>query len=183
LLSDASIVAELQSGHLVIDPEPKATDYSTSSVDIHLGDIIRVFKEGHPAVEQTADLSHPAIHGSFDQLMENKTIPEGGLPLKPRQFVLGWTKERIGLPNDLCALIYGRSTLGRFGLVIHMTAPIIHPLFNAQVVLEICNFSPVTCLLKKDMPIGQLIFFRLDTPSQKAGLSTHWQGQKPTTTN
>jgi dCTP deaminase len=179
LLSDVSIENELKSGKLVINPKPSAEDYSTSSVDIHLGDIIRVFKDNHPAVKQTVDLSHPEIHSSFEKLMENINIPEQGFPLEPRNFVLGWTKETIGLPNDLCALIYGRSTLGRFGLVIHMTAPIIQPLFNAKIVLEICNFSPVTCLLRKDMSIGQLIFFRLDTPSLKGDLSTHWQGQKP----
>jgi dCTP deaminase len=182
LLSDASIQAELASGKLIIDPNPKELDYSTSTVDIHLGNIIRVFKDVHPAVEQTVDLSHPEIHTSFDKLMENQTIPETGFPLKSRQFVLGWTKEIIGLPNYLCALLYGRSTLGRFGLVIHMTAPIIQPLFKANVALEICNFSPVTCLLKRDMPIGQLIFFRLDKPSLKGELSTHWQGQRPKTT-
>jgi dCTP deaminase len=179
LLSDASIAEELASGKLIINPKPSAIDYSTSSVDIHLGDIIRVFKEHHPAVKQTVDLSHPEIHSSFEKLMENITISDEGFPLEPQRFVLGWTKEIIGLPNDLCALIYGRSTLGRYGLVIHMTAPIIQPLFNSYVVLEICNFSPVTCLLKKGMSIGQLIFFRLDKPSLKEDLPTRWQGQKP----
>ncbi len=179
MLSDVSILSEISSGHLVIDPQPKEIDYSTASVDIHLGDVVRIFKDNHPAVKQTVDLSHPEIHSSFDKLMETHHIPDGGFPLEPRQFVLGWTKEVIGLPNYLCALIYGRSTLGRYGLVIHMTAPIIQPLFRANIVLEICNFSPVTCLLKKDMSIGQLIFFRLDAPSQKSDLSTFWQGQKP----
>jgi dCTP deaminase len=183
LLSDVSIAAKLASGELVIDPMPKQTDYSTSSVDVHLGEIIRVFKDSHPAVKQTVDLSHSTIHSSFEELMENRTIPQSGFELGPRQFVLGWTKETIGLPNDICALIYGRSTLGRYGLVIHMTAPIIQPLWKAPIVLEICNFGPVTCLLREDMPIGQLIFFELDKPSQKGGLSTYWQGQKPANTN
>jgi dCTP deaminase len=179
LLSDVSISKELASKKLIIEPEPSQTDYSTSSVDVHLGKYIRLFNNEHPALTTVVDLSHPDIHSSFDKIMKTQDISKEGFQLKPKQFVLGWTKESIGLPNDLCALIYGRSTFGRYGLVIHMTAPIIQPLFHGNIVLEICNCSPVTCLLKSDMSIGQLIFFRLDTPSLKDDPGTVWQGQKP----
>jgi dCTP deaminase len=179
LLSDDSIIKEIDAGRLILEPKPSDTDYSTSSVDIHLSEHIRIFKNVHPAVTKTIDLSHPEIQSSFEEMVEKVTISSEGFPLKPQQFVLGWTKETVKLPNDLCALIYGRSTCGRYGLVIHMTAPIIHPLYHGNIVLEICNFGPAICLLKKDMSIGQLIFFRLDLPSIKGDLSTHWQGQKP----
>src|SRR4029077_13727909 len=84
--------------------------------------------------------------------------------------VLGWTLEKIKLPNDarIAARGEGKSSLARIGLGIHVTAPTIHPGFGekadepgfpgSEIRLEIWNIGPLKIRLRKGMPICQIIF-------------------------
>jgi deoxycytidine triphosphate deaminase len=76
-------------------------------------------------------------------------------PTAPNNFVLGWTEEKIYLPHTsrLCARVDGKSSLGRMGIGVHITAPTIHAGFGfnknnpndhgAQLRLEIWNVGPL----------------------------------------
>jgi deoxycytidine triphosphate deaminase len=63
--------------------------------------------------------------------------------LERDQFVLGITHERVHLPIDknaqlcLAARIEGKSSRARCGLLIHFTAPTVHPGFEGRLVLEL----------------------------------------------
>lgn len=177
ILSDASILREIEAGHLIIIPQPSEKDYSPSSVDAHLGNIVRTFKSSHQAFERVVDLTDPEIHTSFDEVFNTITIPRRGYSLEPWQFLLSYTKEYIVLPAHIGARLEGRSTIARYGVSIHVNAPTVHPLFKGNLVLEICNIGQITCRLKKDMPIGQLIFEHIDSPPLKTTLDSAWQGQ------
>jgi dCTP deaminase len=90
-------------------------------------------------------------------------------PTAPKNFILAWTHERIYLPHTsrLCARVDGKSSLGRMGLGVHVTAPTIHAGFGhnkqdsnshgAQLRLEIWNVGPLPIELVKMMRICQLI--------------------------
>ena len=177
VLSDASILREIKSGNLILNPEPTAEDFSASTVDVHLGDIVRTFKTSHGAVETIVDLTHPDIHTSFDTLFDTISIPSTGYLLKPNEFLLSYTRERIKLPAYIAARLEGRSTIARYGVSVQY-APTVQPFWDGNLVLEICNLGKTTIRLLKDMPIGQLIFEYIDSPPFKTTLDSAWQGQK-----
>lgn len=178
ILSDRSIIREIEIGNIIFDPPVTEMDFSPSSVDVHLGEIVQIFKKPHPAIPKYVDLSHPEIHSSFSELLETIDIPDAGYPLESQQFVLSYTKEKITLPSHICARLEGRSTNARFGISIHSTAPTVHPTFTGVLVLEITNSGGLPCLLRKGMAIGQMIFEYVDSPPIKT-LRSAWQGQKP----
>lgn len=55
------------------------------------------------------------------------------------------------------ARIKGKSSRARCGLLIHFTAPTVHPGFEGRLVLEIINLGPSPILLTPGMYIAQLI--------------------------
>lgn len=64
--------------------------------------------------------------------------------------------------SKLAARVEGRSTLARLGLVVHMTAPVIHSDFDGVIVLEMYNFSRYPLLLWPNrLRICQLVFEQL----------------------
>jgi dCTP deaminase len=82
--------------------------------------------------------------------------------LQSNEFILAQTYERVWIPNNLIALVEGRSTYARVGLSMHQTAPWIQPGWNGQITLEIRNSGPLEIELTPllDMPC-QLTFFQL----------------------
>ena len=57
----------------------------------------------------------------------------------------------------LAARIEGKSSRARIGLLIHFTAPTVHPGFSGLLTLEMINLGPARILLRPEMPIAQLI--------------------------
>jgi len=101
--------------------------------------------------------------------------------LKPQCFVLGTTLEKISLPIDrarktcLAAHIEGKSSRARFGLLVHFTAPTVHPGFLGNLTLEMINLGPANFTLAPDMRIAQLIVEEVKgIPDQKPSA---FQGQ------
>ena len=58
--------------------------------------------------------------------------PKDGFDLEPKQFVLGYTRQKIYLPNAsrIAARVEGKSSLARLGVGVHVTAPTIHAGFG-----------------------------------------------------
>lgn len=112
----------------------------------------------------------------------NQRQPLGeGVALHPGDFALGSTAERVTLGRKYAARFEGRSSLGRVGLLTHVSAGFIDPGFSGQITVEIVNLSGKDILLKEGMPIGQICFERLDTPAERAygdpGVGSRYQGQ------
>ncbi len=174
ILSNVELQSALDSGRLIIRPEPTPrvldpTDpnqycpYDTHSVDLTLADEI-VIPGGGPF---TFDLSQPEPLGPFlTKISERVSLNSStGFTLKPNSFVLARTREYVGLPIDhpgnggtcLAARIEGKSSRARVGLLIHFTAPTVHPGWAGTLTLEMINLGPATILLRPGMPIAQLI--------------------------
>ena len=89
--------------------------------------------------------------------------------LSPQEFILGYTRQFIYLPNRsrIAAQVEGKSTLARLGVGIHVTAPTIHAGFGYNdenpdepglpIQLEIFNLGRFIVYLAAGMPICQLI--------------------------
>ena len=176
ILSDNDILREIKDKNIIFEPPIDELDIQTSSVDIHLGSEIYIFKQSPKAVITIIDLNHPDIAKSLEQLLETIPIPKGGYILEPGQFVLSKVLEKLTLRSTIAARLEGRSTNARFGLTIHSTAPTIHATYSGNLTLEICNLGTMPIKLTAGFPIGQLIFERLESLPIRT-LRSAWQGR------
>ena len=107
--------------------------------------------------------------------------PKTPFILHPNEFVLGSTRERIRLPDDMVSRVEGKSSLGRLGLLIHSTAGFIDPAWDGHITLELSNVNTIPITLYAGMRIGQLSFFPLSSPAEhpygSPELGSSYQGQ------
>jgi dCTP deaminase len=162
VLSNRALVAALDAGRLVIDPRPEPdpgerdTPYNTISVDLRLGPELFL-----PAAGQglAFDIRNEALVQTLRRVYERREIGEGWT-LAPNEFALGSTLERIELPLSgacLAARVEGRSSLARTGLLVHFTAPTIHPGFSGTIALEMINLGKIPLTLRSGLRVCQLI--------------------------
>ena len=109
----------MEAGGIVI--EPLADDaIQPSSVDLHVDRFFRVFRND---TTPFIDPKEPQ-----DDLTEFVEVDDGkSFILHPGEFVLGSTRERVALGDDLVARLEGKSSLGRLGLLIHSSLPASEP--------------------------------------------------------
>ncbi len=159
LMSDIDVMEAMEKGEIRIDPFDRKF-LGPDSMDIRLGNEVLVSK----TVGKTIDPNKP------ENFFESRKI-DGAFTLEPGQFVLGTTSERISLSEAISAQIEGRSSLGRLGIMVHMTAGIIHAGFGAKepsaLTLEIYSVNPNSVYLHAGMKIAQLSFFRLNRKASK----------------
>ena len=157
MLSDRDIRRAMARGEIYIDGRRRGS-IQPASVDLFLG----------------PDIVLPN-HGNQRQPLWD------GVVLHPGDFALGSTTEYITLGREHAARFEGRSSLGRVGLLTHVSAGFIDPGFSGQITVEIVNLSGRDIVLKEGMPIGQICFERLDSPAKRAygdpGAGSHYQGQ------
>ncbi len=172
ILSNVSIQEAIDSGALILDPEPLPRTpnghgdcpYQTSAVDLTLGEEICWIKEGMPI---TVDLRKGGFNKLFGPNCERRTLVGEPHVLQPGKFVLGKTRELVELPIReeepwLAARVEGRSSYARCGMLVHFTAPTIHSGFRGPITLEIMNFGRYPICLYPNTPICQLIVERVD---------------------
>ena len=75
--------------------------------------------------------------------------------------------EKIELPDNIVAYVDGRSSLGRIGIVVHVTSGFVDPGFNGRLVLEMTNVGKMPVALHTGMRICKLVFFQLSSPAQQ----------------
>lgn len=182
ILSDIDIKKALKEKKIIIDPPPQETQFNSSSLDLRLNGEFKEYNREileQQAVSITIDFSElnfPKLKGLFKDL---KKESDGSFIIKPKQFVLAQTLEKITLPieHQLAARVEGRSSTARLGLAVHLSAPTIHAGFSGKITLEIINHG--SCLIKLDPKkdrICQLVFEQISSKPQKANL-TQFQGQ------
>ena len=177
ILSDQDILREIDAGHLKFDPMIELDQISTSSIDLRLASVFTVPTEPKSGVSLTIDPGEISPEDVFADYAETVTVLCGGrFEVKPGDFVLGYTLERIELSNNLAARIEGRSSMARFGVSVHQSAPTVHASFAGQLRLEISNVGPYTVLLAPGMRFCQLIVEKLSSPSDST-VESQWHGQ------
>jgi dCTP deaminase len=103
-----------------------------------------------------------------------------GIPVyavKPNQHCLAVTRERVCIPDYLGARVEGKSSLGRMGLFVHITAGWIDAGFEGNITLELFNCSDEIIYLPYGRKICQLAVFMLDRPANPA-YNGKYQGAK-----
>lgn len=169
LLSNLEIHKALDEKRLIINPEPlprvkglrdKYCPYDSHTVDLKLGNEIKI-----PKLEAaTIDFSAPGSIANLIAQNSEQQILEENRPytLNPGKFLLAQTLETIILPiikgsMPLAARIEGKSSRARCGLLVHFTAPTVHPGWSGPLTLEIINLGQAKLNLHFGMPIAQLI--------------------------
>ena len=146
------------------------------SYDVTLGNDVIGFKHGSGLINSLIP-EHNTVSTYKKEFIEE----EKGYILRSYEFVLGSTVETVNLPANIAARFEGKSSLGRIGLMTHITAGFIDPGFNGQITLEIYNVNEMPIVLRPGMLIGQLCFFKLDEPCARPygseQLKSHYQRQ------
>lgn len=157
ILSDKDIKEQLRSGRLFI--ENFSEDRIRAAwVDLCLGNEFKIFKmTKHPFI----DVREPIDNTETVTLEGDDTFI-----LHPGEFILGHVKESITIPDDLAAYVDGQSSLGRIGMVVHITAGFVDPGFSGRLTLEMTNVGKLPVLIHPGMKICKLVFFKLSSPAE-----------------
>jgi dCTP deaminase len=158
ILSDKTILQEMQEGNIIIDPFNQ-DHLNPNSVDLTLNPHFKVYEPG------VLDVRKPNKVWEF-------VVPEEGFILKPKQVYLYACNERIGVKKNIRAKVEGKSSLGRLGLFIHVTAGFIDTGFEGSLVLELVATREIR--IYPNMKICQVEFARvegeiLETYDKKSG--------------
>lgn len=81
--------------------------------------------------------------------------------LKPKEFVLALTKEKITMPLDYAGLYDGYTHLSRKGIITHMGSMFVDPGSDCHITLEIFNASDHEIILKEGIRVGHLIIIQM----------------------
>ncbi len=153
ILTRDRILEEIAAGRIEIDPyDPSMV--GPASIDLHLGDEIRVLDAGAGAIDVSEAVDY-RCYTTLRRLDEPFDLASG-------QTILGITRERIRLAPDICAWLEGRSRFARLGLLVHVTAGFLSPGIDNRQVLEIANLSGRPLRLRAGIPICQIILQRTD---------------------
>lgn len=137
-----------------------------ASYDLRLSPVTRWFVKDQKL--DTMDLRPHTVPYESEQLL-----------LEPGEFILGATEETVNLPLELAARVEGKSSLGRLGLMVHVTAGYVDPGFVGQVTLEIKNVNSVPIMLYSGMRIAHIAFERMSSVPMKGYDQTgNYQGQQ-----
>ncbi len=127
ILSGKEIDARVGSA-IIIDPYDREK-LNPNSYNLTLHDELVVYKE-------------PVLDMKLENATEKLLIPGAGLVLEPRKLYLGRTREYTET-LDLVPMLEGRSSVGRLGLFVHLTAGFGDVGFRGYWTLEIFCVQPV----------------------------------------
>lgn len=147
ILSGSAITSNVTTKRIVIEPfVPECVN--PNSYNYHLGSELIIFDSGEVK---------PG--GPYRRIQ----IPATGYVLQPGHLYLGQTQEKLGSSYYVTSLI-GRSTLGRLGVWLQVTADLGHVGATHHWTLEMKVALPIR--IYAGMPIGQVSFWRITGTAQ-----------------
>lgn len=163
ILSDIYIKKFLKEGKIIIDPliDPER-QIQPSSVDLRIGNEFKGFKIiKKPFID-------PKSPENIDSYMESVHVEEGeAFIIHPNEFTLATTFETVKVPDYLVARVEGRSSMGRLGITMHVTAGFIDPGFEGKITLEISNIGKMPVALYPGQRACQIVFETMSSPAEK----------------
>ncbi|HPZ09061.1 MAG TPA: dCTP deaminase [Candidatus Eremiobacteraeota bacterium] len=169
ILTTTEIQEEIEKGRIIIEPFTNV-QIGPASVDLTLSNAFRVFVRLPMHIKAIDDINYKcATKGIW--------IPdEEYITIHPGDTILGMTREKITLPEDICGWLEGRSKFARIGLLVHISASFMQSGISNHQVLEMSNFGPIPIDMYPGTSVCQFIFqrtkgraiytgqFRLQTP-------------------
>lgn len=142
MFTGEEIIKQIEQKNIVIDPFDKSK-VNPNSYNLHLDNKLLVYKDKNIDSKKKNDT-------------EEIIIPEEGLLLEPGVLYLGRTKEYTESYNCI-PMLNGRSSIGRLGITIHVTAGFGDVGFKGTWTLEIFCIKPV--VIYPNMEICQICYF------------------------
>lgn len=147
ILTGPRIEEECRAGRIVIEPFD-ALAVGPNSVDLRLAPEIATYKRGTPA--KPLDMRRPT-----DTTVES--FGDEGYLMLPGVLHLARTIEVIG-SDHYVPIVEGRSSVGRLGLSVHVTAGFCDTGFHGTITLEMHVIEPLR--IYPDVPICQVYFLK-----------------------
>ena len=150
-----------------------------ASIDVRLGfEFCLVSASDFGLIDEYGE--HGQTPASLAKLYQRIYVPLGSsLVIHPHQFMLAQTFEYLRLPSDLSAMVVGRSTWGRLGLIV-ATAIGIHPNFAGSLTFELRNLGEAPLTLYPCQTIAQLFLQTVEnrdgTPAGDAAAEAQYAG-------
>jgi len=140
ILTGSEIIKEREKGNIIIEPF-FMKQINPNSYNYRLGHKLKIF------------LHFKNGKSRFKEIV----IPKEGFVLRPKQMYLGHTLETIGSKKYAMSLI-GRSSMGRLGLFLQVSANLGHTTSIHQWTLEMVALKPIK--IYPGMIIGQISFWK-----------------------
>lgn len=160
ILSDASLRA--------LYPE-HADGIQPSSLDLHLGGTLLRLPYG-----QTLDPERD----QSELWQETPLAHDGRWWLGQGGLYLAATRERIAIPPDRVGLLHGVSSLGRLGLLVHVTAGLIDSGWCGNLTLELVSLGG-TILLRPGQRVAQITLHALDAMPERVYAGRYQHDTRP----
>ena len=177
-------IANCRSAGLIrIDPwEPD--NLNPASIDLRLGSTFAVYKKwaycpdtGEKSVARGHIYANDSVIDTKrpdDFEVSTFSIPDNGVILRPNVLYLMHTLERVYVQKGAVPVLDGKSSIGRLGIVIHLTAGYGDTGFDGQYTLEVSVLHPVR--LYAGMKFCQMRFHRTVGSSVDYSLKGHYVG-------
>ena len=160
LLGSKTILEEINNGNIVIDPFDEK-NLNPNSYNLTLSNTLMVYTENIIIDQYNFGVYDPLINPlhTLDMKKDNPTsfitFDEKGIILQPGILYLGSTNERT-FTEKYVPMIEGRSSVGRLGLNVHVTAGFGDVGFNGTWTLELVATQPV--IVYPNVPICQISY-------------------------
>ena len=138
-------ISERMGKDIAIDPY-NPSQLNPNSYNLRLHDELMVYND-------------PVLDMKVENKVSKLTIPADGLQLEPGKLYLGRTVEHTRTEN-LVPMLEGRSSIGRLGMFVHVTAGFGDVGFNGFWTLEIFVVQPL--IIYPNVEICQIYYHHLD---------------------
>jgi len=145
ILGGLKIKEEVKNGNIMINPFNEKL-LNPNSYNYTLGSDLLLIED---------EVIDPKKKSKFKKIK----LTDDGYVLEPKKLYLGFTNEVIGSDMYVTQLI-GRSSVGRFGLFLQVTAPLGHTGCKHKWTLELKVVEPLR--VYPNMKIGQVTFWKVD---------------------
>jgi len=168
---------------LIISPYvPINEGDGAASIDIRIGRWFVIYRTNRRGIVNL----YPKEGGekydnyNYENLVSKRIfIPFGhDFVLQPKSFALAVTLEWFRFPPDIGGYVIGKSSWGRYGLVI-ATATGIHPGYTGCLALELSNLGEMPIIIKPGTQICQIFFEKVESASADTSIDkTYFIGNR-----
>ena len=114
----------------------------------------------HRVLRRVFDLVSGTEHDMAKRFVETVAVDHEGIRLRPYEFILGSTQEKLTLPSNIVGLVSGRSSYARMGISIDLSQIFIQPGHDDTIPLQIQNNLPYPVVIYPKAAVAQVVFFR-----------------------
>jgi dCTP deaminase len=129
-----------------------------AGIDLHLDTQLREFKHmRRGTIDRLSDVSDYELYNQ--RQMDPRTKDEDYYVLQKGTFIVAQSLERVAMPPFIAGALDGRSSLGRIGVVVHVTAGSIDPGFKGHITFELTNLGTMPVFLRPFDRVARLILY------------------------